>query len=199
MSRTSLSILIPAAGASQRLGRPKQLVMYQGKSLIQRAIENAESLTPREIIVVTGAGADEVKKAVQKTSAHCVHNPAWAGGMGGSIAAGASTIDKDANGLMILLCDQWSIRAQDLQLLAQVWLADTGRIVCAEAEGRFGPPVIFPASCFAALCGLQGDQGARSILDAHPGLLNSVPMKNAASDLDTPAQLAALNQAFKAE
>ncbi len=193
MNLGSLSILIPAAGASQRLGQPKQTVLYKGKPLIQRAIETAESLTPGEIIVVTGANADSVKRVVQKTSAHCVHNPDWSDGMGGSIAAGASAADKDSSGLMILLCDQWGIQAQDLQLLARTWLSDTERIVCAETEGRFGPPVIFPSSCFAALNGLTGDHGARSILAAYPHLLSAVPMKNAASDLDTPAQFKALN------
>jgi len=201
MNLGSLSILIPAAGASQRLGQPKQTVLYKGEPLIQRAIETAESLTPREIIVVTGANADSVKKVVQKTSAHCVHNPDWAGGMGGSIAVGASTVDKHSNGLMILLCDQWGIQPQDLQQLARTWISDTDRIVCAETAGRpgpprLGPPVIFPLSCFAALCGLQGDQGARSILAAYPRLLSAVPIKNAASDLNTPAQLNALNQDF---
>jgi len=193
MRHASLSILIPAAGASRRLGQPKQLVLYQGKSLILRAIENAQSLSPGEIIVVTGANANAVKKVVQKTSAVCVHNPDWAGGMGASIAVGAATADKDAAGLMILLCDQWRLKREDLQSLAEIWQADTSRIVCAETEGWCGPPVIFPSPCFAALRNLQGDGGAHSILAANSRLLTPVPMNNAASDLDTPAQLNALN------
>ncbi len=192
-SRCSLSILIPAAGVSRRLGQPKQLVSYRGKTLIQRAIENAESLTPAEIIVVTGASAEPVKKVVQQTSARWVHNPDWSSGMGGSVAVGASAADRHANGLMILLCDQWGIRAADLQRLVQTWIADPGQIVCAESAGRVGPPVIFPASCLAALCALHGDHGARHILAANPGLLTAIQISNAASDLDTPAQLAALN------
>ena len=67
MSYPQLSILIPAAGASQRLGQPKQLLRYRNKTLIQHAVETAHSITPREIIVVTGANAEAVKDAVQ----HC--------------------------------------------------------------------------------------------------------------------------------
>jgi len=189
----SVSILIPAAGASRRLGQPKQLVLYKGKSLIQRAIETTESLTPLEIVVVSGANANSVRKEVDKTSAHCVHNPDWADGMGGSIALGASAINKDADGLMVLLCDQWGIQAQDLRRLARAWLGDRGRIVCAETAGRLSPPVIFPSSCFATLQDLHGDHGAREVLAANPRLLKAVPMKNAASDLDTLSQLEALN------
>jgi len=192
MKPALLSIVIPAAGASRRLGQPKQLVLHQGKPLIQWAIETAATLAPCEIIVVTGANADSVKKVVQKTSAHCVHNPDWAGGLGNSIAVGAEATDKDANGLMVLLCDQWSIQARDLHQLTRAWLVDTARIVCAETEDRFGPPVIFPASCFAALRDLQGDSGAHSILNANSHLLTALPMKNAAFDLDTPSQLDAL-------
>lgn len=189
----SVSVLIPAAGASRRLGQPKQLVTYKGKALIQRAIECAEALEPREIIVVTGAAADSVLEVVQKTSAHCVPNPDWDSGMGSSIAAGANAADKASNGLLILLCDQWRVQVQDLQQLARTWLSDTSRIVCATTEGRLGPPVIFPSSCFSSLCSLRGDHGAHSILDANPDLLTAVEMNHAAPDLDTPSQLAALN------
>lgn len=185
----SLSVLIPAAGASKRLGQPKQLVVYKGKPLIQRACEIAESLAPREIIVVTGANADSVEKAVQKTSARGVYNPDWESGMGGSIAVGANTIDRDSSGIMILLCDQWGVLPRDLQRLARTWLSDTERIVCAETDGRPGPPVIFPRSCLAALRGLQGDRGAHSVIDAHARLLTALPMENAGYDLDTTAQL----------
>jgi len=189
----SVSVLIPAAGASRRLGQPKQLVLYKGKPLIQRAIESAETLAPREIIVVTGADADSVLSVAQKTSAQCVHNPDWASGMGNSIATGANMADQASNGLLVLLCDQWGIRARDLQLLARTWLSDTGRIVCATTEGRLGPPVIFPSTCFASLRVLQGDHGAHSVLEANPDLLTTVPMNHAATDLDTPSQLEALN------
>jgi len=191
---SSVSVLIPAAGASRRLGQPKQLVLYKGKSLIQRAIERAAALAPHEIIVVTGADANSVLQAARETSAHCVYNPDWASGMGGSIAVGASTTDKVSNGLLILLCDQWNIRAGDLQRLARTWLSDPSQIVCALTAGHFGPPVIFPSSCFASLRSLQGDQGARSILDTNADLLTGVPMNNAAADLDTPSQLDALNK-----
>lgn len=189
MKHHSLSILIPAAGASQRLGQPKQLVQYQGKSLIQRAIENAEVLTSLEIIVVTGAHADSIESLVQNTSARSVYNPDWSAGMGGSIATGADAVDENTSGVLIVLCDQWGIQAQDLQLLAQTWLADTDRIVCAEAEGHLGPPVIFPSSCLAKLRALNGDLGARSIIEKKLDSVFPVPMQNAALDLDTPNQL----------
>ena len=189
MSFPQLSILIPAAGVSRRLGQPKQLLRYRKKTLIQNAVETAHSITPREIIVVTGANAEAVKDAIQTVPVCWIHNPNWSAGMGGSIAAGAASINPESRGVMILLCDQWRLQTSDLQDLAEKWQSDPKRIVCAEVEGQLMPPVIFPASCFGNLQALHGNSGARNILKNHPELLTAVPSKNAAYDMDTPNQL----------
>ena len=189
MSHPELSILIPAAGASNRLGQAKQLIKHKGSSLIQNAVNTAHSLTPHEIIVVTGANAKAVKDSVLQPLVRWIHNPQWSTGMGGSIALGAAAISPGSTGLMILLCDQWRIRTKDLQALVSAWQSDPRRIVCATAEGTNMPPAIFPASRFNELKRLQGNKGARSLFDKHPHLLQPVPIKNAAIDLDTPAQL----------
>ena len=77
MSHPLLSILIPAAGASKRLGQAKQLVQYKSGSLIQNAVNTAHSIAPREIIVITGSNAKAVKDAVQQTPVRWIHNPHW--------------------------------------------------------------------------------------------------------------------------
>ena len=189
MKHPSLSILIPAAGASERLGQAKQLVEYEGRPLLQNAVDNADSLSPLEIIVVTGAHATAVKEALQDAPVRWVDNPQWSAGMGGSIAAGTTAVNPEATGLMILLCDQWRIREQDFQKLAHTWQSDPSRIVVAEAEGHYMPPVIFPSVCFEQLQTLQGHKGARSLFKAFPERLTGVPIQNAAFDLDTQNQL----------
>ena len=194
MSHPELSILIPAAGASERLGQAKQLVKHKGTSLLQNAVNTSSSLDPREIIVVTGANAEAVKNAVLQPPVNWIHNPNWSNGMGGSIALGATAISPESTGLMILLCDQWKIQVSDLQLLAETWQSDPERIICASAEGVNMPPVIFPASYFNQLTKLEGSQGARSLLVNHPESLTAVPIKNAAIDLDTQSQLGKLKK-----
>ena len=189
MNHSKLSIVIPAAGASERLGQTKQLVEFGGTSLIQNAVNTAHSINPREILVVTGANAEMVRNAVLNTSVRWVHNPDWPCGMGGSIALGATKICPESTGLMILLCDQWRLRAPDLQRLADTWQSNPERIVCAHSNGINMPPVIFPTSRLEQLRELEGHQGARNLLKAHPELLEPVPIKNAAHDLDTQAQL----------
>ena len=189
MSYPSLSILIAAAGASERLGRAKQLVQYKGNSLLQNAVKTAHSVAPREIIVVTGAHSAAVRIAVQHPSVRWVDNPHWSEGIGGSIAIGSAAINPESTGLMILLCDQWRVSAQDLDLLVKTWRCTPERIAVAEAEGHYMPPVIFPSRCFDRLRELKGDQGARKLFKMHPELITAIPMKNAAFDLDTKVQL----------
>ena len=192
MSHPQLSILIPAAGESTRLGQAKQLVEYSGKPLIQNAVNSASSINPAEILVVTGANAELVEKAVSHPAVHWVHNPEWSVGMGVSIAKGVAAISPKSTGLMILLCDQWRVHERDLQTLAKTWQSNPGQIVCANADGINMPPVIFPSSCFARLRELKGKQGARDLLRTHAEMLTSVPIQNAVYDLDTQAHLSKL-------
>lgn len=194
MKHPSLSVLIPAAGASERLGRPKQLIRYKGRSLLQNAVDLAHSLSPLEIIVVTGAYSEAVAESLQDDSVSWVDNPDWSKGIGGSIAVGAAAINHEATGLMVLLCDQWRIEEQDLTKLARAWQADPTRIVVSEAGGAYMPPVIFPALYVEQLRTLQGDQGARSLFTQFLDRLTAVHVKNAAYDLDTPSQLDELSQ-----
>ena len=189
MSFPSLSVLIPAAGTSERLGHAKQLVKYKGTTLIQNAVNTASSLDPHEIIVITGANAKAVKDAVLQPPVNWIHNPNWSNGMGGSIALGAAAVSPKSAGLMILLCDQWKIQVSDLQLLAETWQSDPERIVCASAEGINMPPVIFPLSCFNELKELRGDKGARTIIGNNSHLLDSIQIESAVIDLDTQTQL----------
>ena len=189
MNSLSLSVLIPAAGSSERLGQAKQLVRYKGQSLIQNAINLAFSVDPGEIIVVTGANAEAVKAAVQQEPTRWIHNPRWSTGMGGSIALGASAMGPDSSSLLVLLCDQWRLKKWELQKLIVAWRSDPERIVVARAEGKYMPPVIFPSGCFEELCQLTGDQGARKVIENHPDLITPVQIENAAFDLNTQAQL----------
>ena len=189
MKHPSLSILIPAAGASERLGQAKQLVRHRGRTLIQNSVSLARSLSPLQIIVVTGAHATSIHEALQDDSVRWVDNPDWAMGMGGSIARGASAINPESEGLMILLCDQWRIEEADLRQLTRKWQSDPTRIVVSEADGHLMPPVIFPSSLFEQLRELRGDEGARSLFKAFPERLIAVPVANAGFDLDTQSQL----------
>jgi len=194
MNRSTLSVLIPAAGASIRLGQVKQLVQFKGNSLLSNTVNTAHTVAPREIIVVTGAHSKTVRNAVQHPSVRWIDNPHWSTGLGGSIAVGSTAISPESTGLMVILCDQWCINAQDIEKLVNTWQSAPERIVVAEANGRYMPPAIFPSIFFADLQKLKGDQGARSLFKTHHDLISAVPLENAVFDLDTPAHLELLKR-----
>lgn len=192
MNHQQLSILIPAAGASKRLGQTKQLVQYRSVSLIQNAINIASSINPCEVIVITGHKASSVKNAVDQTPVHWVHNSNWSDGMGSSIAAGAAVVNHASCAVMILLCDQWRLETADLRLMAETWQSNPERIICARANKQNMPPVIFPICFLGELQALEGGNGARDILGDEPEMLIPVPLKNASFDLDTADELSQL-------
>jgi molybdenum cofactor cytidylyltransferase len=194
VSNYPFSIVIPAAGASRRLGQSKQLVQLNGQTLLERAVRNAATLPADEIIVITGSGADSLPTEVQLNSNSRIpvrlrQNPDWVQGMGSSISLGARSIRDSSRGLMILLCDQWRIDSADLRKLTDAWITEPTSMVVSECGGITGPPAIFPDSCFDSLRQLKGDTGARGILKKHTGLLRRITIPNAAADLDTPADL----------
>lgn len=185
----TLSVLIPAAGASARLGQAKQLVDYQGKPLLGHVIDIVASLNPLEIVVVTGAHSDAVRARVASPGVRWLHNPRWPDGLGGSIALGVTALSAASAGLLIMLCDQYRVQKKDLLALQDTWRASPGQIVAAEAGGRCMPPLIFPPDLFGGLSGLTGETGARELLARHPERVTAIPLPNAAFDLDNPAQL----------
>jgi molybdenum cofactor cytidylyltransferase len=109
--------------------------------------------------------------------------------MGTSIAAGAARVSPQSNSLMVLFCDQWRVRKEDLESLLETWQSEPERIVCARAEGRNMPPVIFPSRYFRQLQALNGRRGAHALLTDHASRLTPVSLKNAAFDLDTKDDL----------
>jgi molybdenum cofactor cytidylyltransferase len=187
----SLAGLLPAAGDAGRLGRPKQLVRLGEESLVRKA---AGLLLQRAapVIVVTGAAAPEVSAELAGMAVTMAHNPAWRNGLGGSIAVAMKAVPGNADGVLVLLCDQWRIGRDDLEILDQAWRADPSRIVAASWEGQAGAPAIFPRRLFGELRVLEGRRGAQGLIARHRGVRVTLP--NAAQDLDTREDLEELRR-----
>jgi molybdenum cofactor cytidylyltransferase len=181
--------LLLAAGASRRLGQPKQLLERGGEPLIRRTARLLRQQVDR-MVVVLGAHAGPVRAALQGVDADLVCNPDWAAGMGSSIACGAASLETAA-AVMIVLCDQYRIDENSLKSLRHAWQRRPQTITAARWPGGFGPPVIFPADRLRDLRSLRGDQGARKLVAADPSS-QFVDLPEAAFDVDRPADLAAL-------
>lgn len=188
-----LAAILLAAGPSSRLGEPKQLVRVGGECLVRRAARLVLALQPLRLLVVVGCEAERVTAELEDLPVETVVNRDWADGMGASIAAGARTLGRAADGVLLMVCDQWQLRAADLAQLAKAWRADPQRIfVACWKEGRAyvtGPPVIIPVRFLQELKSIPPDRGARQVIDAHMDDVEFVELQNAAEDLDRPEDL----------
>lgn len=186
--------LLLAAGEGRRYGRLKQLETLDGISLLQRAARAALD-SALELFVVSGAGADDVHAELCGWPVQLVHNPHWQRGMGSSIACGVRAVRQQrplASALMILLADQALIHAGEVQAMLAMHRAQPTRLIAADHGKAFGPPCVFPSDCFDALAQLDGEAGAKRVLEQHRERLMRIAMPAAAFDVDTPDDLARL-------
>jgi CTP:molybdopterin cytidylyltransferase MocA len=181
------AVLVLAAGGSRRLGRPKQLVRLGAEPLVRRAVRLAASLRPLWIGVVVGAHGARVATTLAGAGAEIILARRWREGLAASLASGVRRAPQQARRLLVVTVDQWQVTAADLARL----VAAPGRAPAAATyAGRLGVPAVFPRRMWPALRRLRGDRGARALLDS--GRATAVPMAAAATDLDTPAELAQL-------
>ncbi len=179
MKRVSGVLL--AAGASRRLGRPKQLLVWQGETLVRRAARAALEAGVDELIAVVGAERGAVAAEVADLPARVVENERWPEGIGGSIAAGVRAASCPA--VLLLLADQPGVDAALLAALIAAMEAGHERVACAYG-GVIGVPALFSApSDLAALRALSGVQGARPLLRSGVPV-RAIPAEQAAHDID---------------
>lgn len=188
----SVGIILLAAGESRRLGTPKQLIAWQGQPLLRRMAGIALAADLGPVVVVLGAVDRPCREALEGLAVEIVVNPAWATGMGSSIAAGVACLSghPEVSSALVMLCDQPHVTAALLRKLAVKAAEDGGGIVACRYHGQLGPPALFAADRLAALAKLQGKGGAKSLILAEPSP-GWIDAPEAGFDIDTPADLAA--------
>jgi molybdenum cofactor cytidylyltransferase len=193
----SLHVLVLAAGASKRLGQPKQLVKLGGRPALHIVVTNAVALAGNAVTVVVGAQARDMTHLLAHSPASVIVNRTWEEGLSSSLRFGLASLPPGCDAVLVLLGDQVGVTADDLKRLAAAWKGEESLIAAAVYDQHVGVPAIFPRLCFSELADLRGDQGARTVLERNSYRLVRVPMSNAAIDLDTPEDLAMLTERFK--
>ncbi|MHB8301480.1 MAG: nucleotidyltransferase family protein [Acidobacteriaceae bacterium] len=159
-----------AAGASTRLGRPKQLLRlaaFGDETLLDRAVRLAREVGVAPVFVVLGAHSDAILQQAQFADANILFNPAWQEGMASSLRVGVRAVMEQlplASAALVMVCDQPALSAEHLRRLLAAHDAAPEMAVASHYAGRPGVPVILPRALFPALLTLTGDQGARAIL-----------------------------------
>jgi molybdenum cofactor cytidylyltransferase len=180
--------IVLAAGAATRMGQLKQLLRYREKTLVEHAVEQALAAGFDPVIVVVGAEADSVRATLWTLPITLVENSLWHLGMGSSIAAGVGVL-ADAQAVAILLADQPLVEARHLREMQALLDASEASAVAAQYNGTLGVPAVFKRELFVALKSLDPAAGARSLLRAQAV---AFPLPEAAMDIDTPQDFAAL-------
>lgn len=182
-----------AAGRGQRMGGPNKLLSrFAGKPLVRRVAEALAASKVRGTVAVTGHEADRIADALEGTDARIANNADFASGLASSLKAGIAAMPPDASGALIALGDMPGVTTHDIDRLVEVFAASGGNaIVRATHAGKRGNPVILPRELFAAVSHLQGDTGARHLVETSEIRVVDVEIGEAASlDVDTPEALA---------
>jgi molybdenum cofactor cytidylyltransferase len=166
--------LVLAAGASQRLGRPKQLLPYDGATLLDHTLETARRCPFDQLLCVLGGGADAVREGVDLRGVEVIENHGFEAGCSSSIAASLGAVDPRSEVLVLLLGDQPGVRPESVAAML-AGRGDAPLAACRYDDGR-GHPLAFARSTFAELGALHGDKGVWRLLDRRSADVVDVPV-----------------------
>ncbi len=196
MSRPGrIAAILLAAGESARLGRPKQLLPFRGRTLLRHAAETALRSSCEEVFVVLGAAGESVRPQLDGLPVQVVLNAEWREGMGTSIRCGLRAAlhePRPLDGALMLLADQPLVTAEHLSRMVALFRCGRAPIVAAHYDGHPGAPVLFGDALFSELLRLEGGSGARQIVAASSSETLLFELPEAAVDVDVEAEYQAL-------
>jgi molybdenum cofactor cytidylyltransferase len=189
----TIPAIILAAGASRRLGQPKQLVAFKGETLLERSMRLAKESGAAPVLAVMGANFAVICASVSFEGAIPVLNDHWERGISSSIHAGlneAEVRSAGTPGVLVMACDQPQLSTSHLcALLAAFGKQKTPSIIASAYADTHGIPAVFPRAAFRSLRSLHGDKGARSLLAKPPCEVIAIPFEGGEVDIDLPSDL----------
>jgi molybdenum cofactor cytidylyltransferase len=187
-----ISAIVLAAGESKRMGRSKQMLAWQGKTLLRHVLENLISSTADEIILVLGHEAEAIRKSLPEFPIKIVINPDYQQGMASSLRQGLLAMHPTSEAFLVLLADQPGIGPEIMNhLIREFRQANPGQgIVRPVYRGLPGHPVLIGVRYLQEALQLQGDVGARQILMNHPEDILEIEVDHDGilKDIDTPEE-----------
>lgn len=178
--------ILLAAGGSTRFGSPKQLAIYQGKTLIRRAAETLVSSGTHPNVAVLGAETEGSTQQLEGLEMNICINKNWHSGMSSSIRSGLKhllSLEPNLDAVLITLCDQPLITPESLQLLTTHFQTSPTPIIAARYGDTVGVPATFSRELFYELLDLEGDKGARDLIRQNKH--TQIEIDAASLDVDT--------------
>ena len=187
-TQPSTGIIILAAGSSSRLGAPKQLLRYQGKSLISQVTESAITAITSPVVVVTGCYQKEILNELEAFRIFPVHNDTWQEGMASSIKTGLGELLRlfpRIRQVILSVSDQPFVTADLFAAIIKKAAENDSGIIASYYEDTAGTPVLFKEKYFTRLMSLEGSQGAKKILKQFENDILHLPFPKGGTDIDT--------------
>lgn len=178
--------ILLAAGASDRLGRPKQLLDWRGRPFVVAAAQAGLAAGLQPMVVVTGAYAEEVEAALDGLPVLIVHNAAWQQGQSSSVKAGLAALPPEIGAAIFMVVDQPQLPATLLETLMAEHARSLAPIVATQVDGQRSNPVLFDRRAFADFAELEGDVGGRALFARHKVRWVEWLDPSLAIDVDTP-------------
>ena len=194
---THYNIIILAAGASTRMGQPKQLLQYHDVNLIQHAIDEALAAGAQKVLVVLGSNAEKISEQINKKQANVLYNKNWEEGIATSIKEGLQQsllVSANLDAIILMVCDQPYVNAALLKNLVSQHVESQKNIVASQYKDTLGTPVLFHKSFFPELLKLRGDAGAKKILMDNSEQVQAVRFPLGDIDIDNMADYEMLLQ-----
>ncbi len=186
--KSSIAAIILAAGASRRMGQPKQLLPYKRQTLLCHVIRSALASECKPVIVVLGANAEQIKPTINKFPIKIVKNKNWTQGISSSINCGVTYIQEqylDIDAVVFFTCDQPFISDIIVDQIINVYNENDKSIIASKYKQNLGVPALFSRNLFSELMKLKGDKGAKKIINQYPDLVCPIDFPQGEIDLDT--------------
>lgn len=187
MKIENTGLIILAAGNSSRMGEPKQLLPFEGKTFLQCTIDAALGSKAGSKVVVLGADKDEIKKSFRADSIPVIHNPEWEKGMASTMQKGLQYLTKfkKLDQVILVLCDQPFVHSGILDSLIELQESTGKGIVTCKYADTLGVPALFTQQYFEEMMGLKSSEGAKKVIYNHLDDVAELDFPKGAVDIDT--------------
>ena len=168
--------IILAAGESHRMGQPKQLLPFAGKTMLECVVGAFRIAEVSETLVVLGYRAEEIAKTVR--SAKTVLNPNYAREMFSSVQAGLRALPAQTKTVLLALADQPRLRRETVRTLIRDFERHRREILVPSYNGRQGHPLLFAAHFLPEILAMDESLTLKHFLANHPDELARLVVKD---------------------
>lgn len=185
----AIAIVILAAGASTRMGRPKQILPYGEHSFLRHTAEIAVASGYQPIVVVLGAYAEQTRPELSQLPVQVIENCQWSEGISASIRVGIqalSTMSDPVEAAVLTLCDQPFVSVQVITRLIEAYQTTGQPIVASAYSETLGVPALFRHTFCPKLIDLSSREGAKQVLQKYTQEVVGIPFPEGMIDIDTP-------------